>query len=587
MVVEAKPSAPYRLSLPLSLLWMLAPLWFALFVPVAHAQPTADIQSVRFSTTQNRLTLLSSERLSPQIRYLDEVNNPRIVIDLPDAVFQPVRQEINSRAGGIDRIRISQFSSSPPAVRMVLELQAPLDISIRSERMRQGYQTEIVPEARNMNTQLQPQKVSAAETVQTYELQKLTIENNNLKLVGTGPIYPQIRKSAQDSSQYTLTLDNFTTDLNGRQNLSSPFLKDVRVRREGRKTEILFSVTNPDIEIVPYSDGNTCLIQFLVVANSRNQVQIQDIEVTDLSPGLSRIRIHSDKPFDYQMYPLESPHRLVVDTLGTMLLRPQSERSILSSTLQRIRFIPVSQDKNSDLRIVFDLKEEATYQYNAAPDGRFLEITVQLKKRSNVSEDEDRPPPAILGNQRAFIVVDAGHGGNDPGAIGLKGTREKDVTLAVSEYLKRYLENDNLQVVMTRAEDLEILLQPRVDAANLRNADIFVSVHCNSMPPGNTHVRGIETYYTTPQSLGLANTLHQYLVKELKATDRRVRQRGLFVTRKANMPSVLLEIGFLSNPDEEALLSSPHYQRQVAKAIRDGIYDYLSKNPSKIKTRKM
>ncbi|MEZ0369357.1 MAG: N-acetylmuramoyl-L-alanine amidase, partial [Candidatus Sericytochromatia bacterium] len=105
-----------------------------------------------------------------------------------------------------------------------------------------------------------------------------------------------------------------------------------------------------------------------------------------------------------------------------------------------------------------------------------------------------------------------------------------------------------------------------------------VSIHCNSMPPNNTDVHGIETYYTTPQSLELANTLHKYLVTELGAPDRRVRKRGLFVTRKTKMPSVLMEIGFLSNPNEEALLANPAYQRRVAKAIRDGIYDYLSRH---------
>jgi N-acetylmuramoyl-L-alanine amidase len=98
------------------------------------------------------------------------------------------------------------------------------------------------------------------------------------------------------------------------------------------------------------------------------------------------------------------------------------------------------------------------------------------------------------------------------------------------------------------------------------------------MPPGNTHVRGIETYYTTPQSKELADTLHRYMVSQLGALDRRVRQRGLFVTRKATMPSVLLEIGFLSSPEEEALLANPNYQRKVAKAIRDGIHEYLTRH---------
>lgn len=247
--------------------------------------------------------------------------------------------------------------------------------------------------------------------------------------------------------------------------------------------------------------------------------------------------------------------------------------------MRGVRLAPTQ--KQQDIRVVLDLLGATTHRTERR--GPVLEIFLQRKAPTPVTSPVAQPVPPALSpgrlippaGRRALVVIDAGHGGRDPGSIGFLKSQEKVVTLAVAQYLQRYLENDNIQAVMSRSEDREVLLQPRIDTANLRNADMFVSIHCNSMPPGNTRVRGIETYYSHPQSLPLATVLHKQLIDQLGVTDRRVRQwPGLYI-RHTRMPSVLMEIGFLSSPDEEALLVNPAYQRQVAKAMRDGIYTYL------------
>ncbi|PIQ23013.1 hypothetical protein COW36_01885 [bacterium (Candidatus Blackallbacteria) CG17_big_fil_post_rev_8_21_14_2_50_48_46] len=554
---------------------MLCASGFLSFHLPAFAQPAASvIQNLQYNNREQILGFTSTNRPLPQIQYLPRESGRRVVIDLPDAIFPQVRDEISPKIPGVEKVRISQFTNDPPAVRMVLDVEKEVDVAIRTEPLGQGFQTWIQPHQQAGTAQktfrVSPPTIQLA-AIQSVELKKLELRNNNLYMEGTGPLYPEIRKLDAEEKRYGITLYNVRSPLNGkRPELNSALFKDVQIANSSDRVEIQFKLTRDDVEIVPFSEDNNCTIQFLVLASSKNLAKLDEIEIMEMDSTVTRIRIHTDRPFDYQIYPLEKPHRLVIDTLGTVLTQREDTRLIRSSgNLERIRMAPLNRQQNSDIRFVFDLKGEVAYQYST--HDRYVEIILQAR-------DRDRPPPIDEASRRAFIVIDAGHGGNDPGAIGKGGIREKEVTLAVSDYLKRYLENDQFKVILTRAEDLEILLQPRVDVANLRNSDLFISIHCNSMPPNNEHIKGIETYYTTPQSKELADVLHQYLVKELGAPDRRVRKRGLFVTRKTKMPSVLLEIGFVSNPEEEALLSSSAYQRRVAKAIRDGIYDYLSKH---------
>lgn len=522
----------------------------------------SSIENVQFNRQNQTLILHSSRQLIPTIQYFEDQQPKKIVLDLPNAIFPEVHQEILGQSRAIQKIRISQFQKTPPAVRMVLDLQQPLEIAVRSRRVGQGFETRIEP------VQALPDDPSSSVPGQ-QELLNLRMSGQNLVMEGTAPIYPEIRLLDKANHEYVLTLYDFTTHLDRNMPLlSSNLIESIAVRKESKGVQIHLRLRRGDLELVPFSEERTCTLQFLVKASEQNLARFTNLEIDELDQQTTRLRFYADKGFDYQIYPLENPHRLVIDTLGTVLGQEGLERKLRSSqNIRNLRFIPTGPGR-SDLRIVLDLQGDSAYQFDKHKD--YLEVLVQAK---------DRRPLLNAQNRRAFVVIDAGHGGNDPGALGVNHkANEKDVTLEVSRFLQRYLENDQIQVAMTRSEDLEVLLQPRVDVANLRNADIFVSIHCNSMPPGNTDVRGIESYYTTPESKELADTLQGYLVKELGAQDRRVRKRGLYVTRKTTMPSVLLEIGFLSSPEEEALLANPAYQRQVAKAIRDGIYDYLSRH---------
>ncbi|WP_163783526.1 N-acetylmuramoyl-L-alanine amidase [Myxococcus vastator] len=221
-----------------------------------------------------------------------------------------------------------------------------------------------------------------------------------------------------------------------------------------------------------------------------------------------------------------------------------------------------------------------------------------------------------LGLKVRRVVIDPGHGGHDTGAIGKKGTREKDVALAISLKLAEELRAKGLEVVLTRDDDRFIRLEDRARYANAEHGDLFISVHCNAAEKRT--LRGIETYTlntsadrysirlaarenassekgisdlqfiladlatkaNTEESSRLANHVQRSLVGDLSRKYKGIRDLGhkealFYVLLGVKMPAILVETSFLSNPDEEARLKSVVYQTEVAKAIAQGVEEFL------------
>ena len=184
-----------------------------------------------------------------------------------------------------------------------------------------------------------------------------------------------------------------------------------------------------------------------------------------------------------------------------------------------------------------------------------------------------------------IIVLDPGHGGSDPGAIGPTGLQEKQVTLPISEYLKSVLEAKGAKVVLTRTTDVDVYgphasgvdeLQARVDVANVNQADAFISVHINSF--SNPNVGGIATYYFdgSEQSKKLASSVQRQIADHSGFNgDRGIQPGNLYVLRHSLMPSILVELGFISNPTEEAHLKEASTRQQFANEIANGLEAYF------------
>ncbi len=235
----------------------------------------------------------------------------------------------------------------------------------------------------------------------------------------------------------------------------------------------------------------------------------------------------------------------------------------------------------------------------------------------------DRSLVRSLGLKLQRVVIDAGHGGHDTGTIGPTGYTEKELVLDVAQRLRDLISKElGAEVVMTRDEDKFIPLGTRTAIANQQEADLFISVHANSSSVRT--VRGVETFFLNltssresldvasrenaasemsfhalegiinkimlrekvDESRELAKTIQKSMVARKNAgTDRGVKQAPFVVLIGANMPSILAEISFISNPQEEKLLRTPEYRQQIAESLFDGVKSY-AESLSGIKTAK-
>lgn len=233
------------------------------------------------------------------------------------------------------------------------------------------------------------------------------------------------------------------------------------------------------------------------------------------------------------------------------------------------------------------------------------------------------------GNEKKFtVVLDAGHGGHDPGAIGRRG-KEKNINLSVALKLGRLIEDNcpDTKVVYTRKKDVFLPLHKRAEIANNAKANLFISIHTNAIAARNSHIRGTETYtlglHKTQENLEVAkkenavilieddykqryagfnpNSSESYIIfefmqdknmaqsvdfatliqrhfKRCNRVDKGVHQAGFLVLRETSMPSVLIELGYISNPSEETYLLSDNGSSNLANAIYNAFLNYKSKN---------
>ncbi len=184
--------------------------------------------------------------------------------------------------------------------------------------------------------------------------------------------------------------------------------------------------------------------------------------------------------------------------------------------------------------------------------------------------------------RRWVVVIDAGHGGRDPGALGVSGVQEKHVTLAIARLVEIFaLDDPRLAIVLTRRQDVTLSLKERIAIAERVDADLYISVHANAhTTPG---ARGVETLVpaskarSDPRTLRLARALQAQLASQLGALgvpDRGVKAQRLYL-RWARVPAALVEVGFLTNPGEGRRLQELWYQARIARALLEGVRAFL------------
>lgn len=192
---------------------------------------------------------------------------------------------------------------------------------------------------------------------------------------------------------------------------------------------------------------------------------------------------------------------------------------------------------------------------------------------------------ALSNVKNKIITIDPGHGGSDSGAVGPNGYTEKEGAFAISQKVASILNQSGAKVVMTRDSDVDVYgpnasarneLQARVDVGNNANSDVFVSIHCNAFV--NPAANGTQTFYygSSYQGQRLAQSIQEKMIEANGLRDRGISTCNFYVVKHSYMPAVLIETAFITNYDEEALLSDDEWQTTMAKAIAEGINEYFS-----------
>lgn len=229
------------------------------------------------------------------------------------------------------------------------------------------------------------------------------------------------------------------------------------------------------------------------------------------------------------------------------------------------------------LKMELPLEKDSVVSSYLGSDGKTIKIIIKGVKHKKIAPcPVDKTAAAVLPrcNGKKVVVIDAGHGGSDYGAL-RAGINEKDINLDVAKRVQAILANKGVIVDMVREKDEAVSLQDRTIFTAKCSPDIFVSIHVNSSV--RPEITGIETHYYHQESLDLAQTVHSSLASYIKSKDRGLFKSKFYVINHTEVPAILVEIGFISNDGERAELVSEARKQATAKSISEGILKYLNK----------
>ena len=229
-------------------------------------------------------------------------------------------------------------------------------------------------------------------------------------------------------------------------------------------------------------------------------------------------------------------------------------------------------------------QEQNGWYYVRTPTGQYGWVSSEYTTPVNIVSRGNSSAKAydVTQYQNITVVIDPGHGGQDKGATGISGLKEKNVNLTVALYLEELLRARGFNVVMTRKNDTSLTLAERAALAEKAKADLFISIHANASLY-NKYASGTETYYyqnkkTSPQSLYLASLIQQEVSAVLKLPNLGVKKAPFHVLRETSMPAALVELAFLSNAVDETILASDHCLKLAAEALYRAVLRYYNLN---------
>lgn len=381
---------------------------------------------------------------------------------------------------------------------------------------------------------------------------------------------------------------------------------------------------------------HTISILFLLIACSAfAETTIKGVRLWH-APDNTRIVFDLSGPVKHNMFTLTEPERLIVDIEDIKLATSLNKLNLKETPIKAIRN---SSQNGKDIRLVFDLASKVNPKiFSLSPNAPYgHRLVIDLFENTNTTVEKDpaittsipsSPLPKKTGTRNIIIAIDPGHGGEDPGAIGSGNRREKNVVLAIAKELQREInQQPGFKAYLTRNSDYFIPLRQRPQIARKLGADLFISIHADAAPKSSAYgasVFAISDRGATSEtarwladtenrsdliggagsvsldgkdqvlagvlldlsmtavmssSLDVGQKVLDNIGKTTKLHKKRVEQAGFVVLKSPDIPSILIETGFISNPTEAKKLSTKSHQQALARAIRTGVLTYFQKNP--------
>src|SRR3990167_6516914 len=312
------------------------------------------------------------------------------------------------------------------------------------------------------------------------------------------------------------------------------------------------------------------------------------------APDNTRLVFDLSGPVQHSVFLLSAPDRIVIDVGGAKLATGFDQLALSNTPITGVRS---AQRTAEDLRVVIDLSAPVTPKsFTLAPNQQYgHRLVVDLFDQASGAVPEPpstavatAPPvpvtptqapvkltPVPNGKRDIVVAIDAGHGGEDPGALSpVKGQYEKHVTLAIAKELQRQINAEKgFRAELVRTGDYFIPLRRRTEIARKKGADLFVSIHADAAP------RAAAFGASLSSSLNVGNKVLGNMGRVTQLHKRRVEQAGFMVLKSPDIPSILVETGFISNPNEARKLASAGHQQALARSIVSGVRQFFHENP--------
>lgn len=619
-----------------------------IFSQTTFAKEVFKVTSVSFDTSNSLIFLTSPDNTTDEIMKnvkLIKLKNPkRVYFDIDSAVLTSGTQNWFLNSGGVKQVKISQFSTNPGKIRVVLYL----DESFNQSKINYlKVNNNIVIEFKDgMSKQEYFQNTYRDEKTSSSDFyENLSISNDDLEKTKTAQntatsdvVFNQIQESFTPSktiptnaTKNVNTIVPVSTDIVKKElKLKSKYyLNLITTKKDGflisgfgaigvekpmyltNPARVTFDVSNvlvnPDVKNKDFKIGqdilrinqiepnkarivitSTELEKYFPIFSADDQsvlfVKSDSLDLTELftktndalsydvrrePSGLEDFSILFNSPVVHSIK--RDSSKLTINFYNTLRFNESNFKNAVNDT--NFEDMTIDLLPKVGLKLVLPLEKNVVVRSYLGADGKSVKIVVKgfKPKPRAICSEKSIILPKCKGKKE--VVLDAGHGGSDYGAI-RAGINEKDINLDIVKRVQAILASKNVSVVLTRNCDEFISLPERTTICANNSPDIFVSVHVNSS--AKPEINGIETHYYHEQGLELANTVHACLISNVRAKDRGLFKSKFYVINHTDVPAILVEIGFISNAEERTELINEARKQQTAQAIAEGILKYLN-----------